>query len=159
MGFFDIQESDMVSNSDVKFKAGEHASFVIAKIVKKVISEKDKVIIETVVIGGDYVGQKKSFWFSTDSEGGRKALGIFLTTFLTAKEASEMEDPNILINRKFECDFIDNNGYVNERNCKEISDVPASMATPQVQSTPQEQTVTLTQTPAQATDMSKSIFG
>lgn len=126
MGFFDLTETDL-QDGKAKFSNGDSAVLQITKVVKKEVNDKMKIIVETVVMDGANTGMKHSLWFSVGSEGGRKALGIFLTAFMSAADAATMDDPNVLINRKFSTKFVDNNGFLSERYIKEVSDVPAGI--------------------------------
>lgn len=159
-GFFGITESDL-KDGKAKFNGGDVAEMVISSIVKKEIKGNPTIIVECVVTqGGTNVGLKYAEFFRPSSDGGRKALGIFLTSFMSAQEAAAMQDPNVLINRKFSCKFVADGQYVNMRSVQSVSDVPAGMGTG-TSVPPQPQTAPQAQVNAMAPDtpvLSKSLF-
>jgi len=128
-GFFGLTSEDL-SNGKATFAAGDEATMSITSIVKKDINGNETIIVENVVMTGANTGLKHGMFFRLTSDGGRAVLGTFLTTFMTAQQVATMTDPSVLINRKFSCKFVDNKGYINEKNFKEVSDVPV-MATAQ----------------------------
>ena len=159
-GFFEITEQDL-NDGKANFNAGDRAEFMIASIVKKVIKEQPKIIFECVVLSGPQAGMKYSEFFSVGSSGGKKALGVFLKTFMTAKEASQLQDPNVLINKKFTAEFYDKDGRVNMRNTREINDTPQGLAQPAVNAVgtaPTAQTAAIAPEQSVPTGLSKSIF-
>lgn len=132
MSFFGVTEQDL-QDGKAKFSGGETPTLAIASIIKKVIKGNDTIIVECVVMDGTQAGLKYSEFFRTGSSGGKTALGIFLTAFMTAKEAAAMTDPNVLLNKKFSCEFVSDGQYVNMRKVRAVSDVPQAMAQPQQQ--------------------------
>lgn len=131
--FFELTKEDMVDVGP-QWQGGETPTFIIAAIEKKVVNDSTKVLVESVVLDGENIGKKYTQWFSIDSTGGRKALGIFITAFMSAEEAASLTDPSVLINRKWTCVMVANdyNGktYINPRYIKAISDVPAGIQQP-----------------------------
>lgn len=138
MGFFDLTTEDL-SDGKAKFNDGDTATLIISAVTKKVINDAPKIIVECIVADGPQVGLKHAEWFSISTAGGKKALGIFLTSFMTAVEAQAMEDPSALINRKFSVKF--QGDFKNMRNIKAISDVPVMEPAPVQQPVQQAQPV------------------
>lgn len=130
MSLFDLTEADL-NDGKATFNDGDTATLTIAGVAKKIINDNPNALIECVVLDGANAGLKHTIWFSLGSNGGKKALGIFLTSFMTATEAANMSDPNVLINRQFTCKFV--GAYKNVRNVKELSQVPQMAAAPVAQ--------------------------
>jgi hypothetical protein len=107
----------------------------IKRIAKKDVKGKPTIIVDNIVVEGDQTGKDYSMFYAMENAGARKALSIFLTTFMSAQEAAALSDPNVLIGKKFSCTMIETNGYLNPRYFKEESDVPAGL---QVQPTAQQ---------------------
>jgi len=127
MGFFDLDEKDL-SDGKAVFNDGETADLVIGSVQKKDINNIPMVIIESIVVTGKNAGLKYPQFFRMNSDGGKKALGIFLTVFMTPAEAQAMQDPSALINKRYSAKFIERDGYVNMRGVQAVSDVPAEIA-------------------------------
>ena len=155
MSFFEITEQDL-QDGKAKFNGGETPTMTIASIQKKDIKGNNTIIIECVVLDGANAGLKYSEFFRIGSDGGKKALGIFLTAFMTAKEAAAMTDPNVLVNKQFSSEFVSDGKYVNMRKVKAISNVPAGMGTPtEAAATPQSEAIGQ---PVPQAGLSKGLF-
>lgn len=163
MSFFGITENDL-NDGKATFNGGDKVEMTIASVVKKVIKENDTIIVECVVTQGPGVGLKYSEFFRIGTAGGKRALGIFLTSFMSAAEAAAMQDPNVLINKKFTCEFVADGAYVNMRKVRMVDAVPTGMAAAPVQQemyTGQTQGVPTPQSAAigePAPALSKSLF-
>lgn len=156
-GFFGITEQDL-ADGKAKFNNGDTAEMTIAAVSKKDINNRPKIILDCVVTNGNNAGLKYSEFFGLDSEGGRKALGAFLTSFMSAKEAATLQDPNVLVNKKFSCKFEESNGYVNMRNVRQVTNVPAGMGNA-APSAPAAQTAAIQpEQQSVSPELSKSLF-
>lgn len=70
--------------SKVPFKDKEEYSFMFQDIKEK--AEEDKMIIETVIVGGEFDGRKHSFWFRTNNEYDRATMLSITDNYLTREE-------------------------------------------------------------------------
>ena len=157
-GFFGITEDDL-KDGKASFNAGDVAEMIISSVVRKNIKGNDTIIFECIVTqGGSNVGLKYSEFFRIGSTGGKKALAIFLTSFLSAQEAAQMQDPNVLINRKFTCAFVADGQYVNMRQVKAVNDVPQGLPAQQgiASTAPAAQTAAIS--PEPQANLNKSLF-
>ena len=129
MGFFDLTQEDL-QDGKAKWNGGETPTLTIASVQKKDVKGTEMIIIESIVVDGTQIGMKEVDFYRPKVKGSMKALGIFLTAFMTAQEAQDCPDPSVLINRKWSCTMVKNGEYVNARYVKSVSDVPTAIAQP-----------------------------
>ena len=133
--FFELTSDDLAQTSSFEkatFNNGDKPVMKIKRIAKKDVKGRPTIIVDNIVVEGEQTGKDYSMFYAMENAGARKALSIFLTTFMSAQEAAALTDPNSLIGKKFSCTMVETNGYLNPRYFKEESDVPAGLqVTPQ----------------------------